>query len=100
MTSQNRSALTGFRKQLEQIHKELWLVLSIVAIAWLLNSVLSSQRMLLGLYTLPTVVSAYLYGRCHATLTALASTLLVVYLQLTNSVLLGHSGGMFIQGQD
>lgn len=88
------------KEQLEQVNKELWLVLSVVAIAWLLNSMLASQRMLLGLYTLPTVVSAYLYGRRHATLTALASTLLVVYMRLTNPGLLGYGGSMGVPGQD
>lgn len=94
-----RPAFTGLRHQLEQVNKELWLVLSIVAIAWLLNSMLVSQRMLLGFYTLPTIVSAYLYGRRHATLTALASTLLVVYLRLTNPALFGY-GSVDVQGQD
>ena len=34
--------------------------------------------MLLSFYTFPTLFSAYYYGRRHATLTALASVLLVV----------------------
>ena len=88
------------RTQLEQVNKELWLVLSIVGIAWLLNSTLSSQRMLLGLYMLPTVVSAYLYGRRHATLTAVASMLLLVYLRLTNPMLFGSGDVMGVGGQD
>ena len=36
--------------------------------------------MVLYFYTLPTVASAYIYGRRHATLTAFASVLLVVLL--------------------
>jgi putative nucleotidyltransferase with HDIG domain len=40
--------------------------------------------MVLAFYMLPTVASAYLYGRRHATLTALASTLLVVAVQMSN----------------
>ena len=82
--------LTTFRHQLERVNKELWLVLSLVVIAWLLNSAVTSQRMLLGFYTLPTVVSAYLYGRRHATLTAVASVLLVVYMRLQNPALLNE----------
>ncbi|MEO2197941.1 MAG: hypothetical protein ABGY72_17880, partial [bacterium] len=62
-------------RQLEQVNKERWLLLSLFAIAALLNFIVSSQRMVLGFYTLPTVASAYLYGRRHATLTALASVL-------------------------
>jgi len=66
--------------RLEQVNKELWVVLSLFSIALLLNYVLASQRMVLGLYTLPTLGSAYFYGRRHATLTAVASILLVVLL--------------------
>jgi len=58
--------------------KELWLLLSIFAIALLSNFVVDAQRMVLVLYTLPTLFSAYKYGRRHAVMTALASTLLVV----------------------
>jgi hypothetical protein len=42
-----------------------------------MNYLLASQRMLLGLYTLPTLFSAYFFGRRHATLTAFASVLIV-----------------------
>ena len=77
------------RQELEAVNKELWLVLSLVVIAWLLNSMVTSQQMLLGFYTLPTVASAYMYGRRHATLTAFASVLLVVYLQIQNPGVLG-----------
>jgi putative nucleotidyltransferase with HDIG domain len=67
----------------ERVNKELWLILSMFIIALLLNLLLDGQRMMLGFYTLPTVGSAFLYGRRHATLTALASVLLVVLLLLT-----------------
>jgi putative nucleotidyltransferase with HDIG domain len=72
-------ALTAVRR-LEQVNKELWLVFSMFLIALLLNEVVDTQRMMLSFYTLPTLGSAYLYGRRHATLTALASVLLVVIL--------------------
>ena len=71
-------------RQLEQVNKELWLLLSLFAIAALLNFIVSGQRTVLAFYTLPTVGSAYLYGRRHATLTALASVLLVVLLTRIN----------------
>jgi hypothetical protein len=67
----------------ERVNKELWLILSMFIIVLLLNLLLDGQRMMLGFYTLPTVGSAFLYGRRHATLTALASVLLVVLLLLT-----------------
>jgi putative nucleotidyltransferase with HDIG domain len=60
------------------VNKELWLVLSMFIIALLLNVLIDGQRMVLSFYTLPTLGSAYLYGRRHATLTAFASVLLVV----------------------
>ena len=92
--------LANLRRQIERVNNEIWLMLSLVLIAWLLNSMLASQRMLLGFYTLPTVVSAYLYGRRHATLTACASLLLVVCMQIFNPDLLGHTSSLVVQGQD
>ena len=72
---------------LERVNKELWVVLSLFAIALLLNQVIAAQRMILSFYVLPTIASAYLYGRRHGTLTALASVLLVVsLLMFRNSV--------------
>jgi hypothetical protein len=59
-------------------NQELWLLLSLFLIALLSSLVVDSQRMVLSLYTLPTLFSAYKYGRRHAVMTALASALLVV----------------------
>src|SRR5688572_8415786 len=67
-------------RRFEQVNKELWILLSLFAIALLLNHVFASQQMVLGFYVLPTLGSAYLYGKRHATLTALASVLMVVLL--------------------
>jgi len=64
-------------ERLVEVNKELWLILSMIVIVGAMNYLLASQRMLLGLYTLPTLFSAYFYGRRHATFTALASVLLV-----------------------
>ncbi len=74
---------------LERVNKELWLVFWLFALAGVLNSLVASQRVVLGLYTMPAVLSAYLYGRRHATLTALASVLLVILLYWFNPQLLG-----------
>jgi len=68
------------RRAVERVNKELWLVFSLFFLALLLNLLVDSQRLVLALYTLPTVMSAYLYGRRHATLTALLSVLLVALL--------------------
>ena len=80
--------------QLEKFNKELWLLLSLFAIAALLNFIVSGQRMVLAFYTLPTVASAYIYGRRHATLTALASVLLVILLTQINPELLADSSSL------
>jgi putative nucleotidyltransferase with HDIG domain len=72
--------------QLERVNKELWLVLSMFVIALLLNLIVDAQRMMLSFYMLPTLGSAYLYGRRHATLTAFGSVLMVVLLSATDSV--------------
>jgi len=69
---------------------ELWLLFSLFLVAVMLNFLVESQRMILGFYTLPTLVSAYLYGRRHATLTALASILLVVLMARVNPALLAN----------
>ena len=67
-------------RRFEQVNKELWILLSLFVIALLLNYVVASQKMVLGFYVLPTLGSAYLYGRREATLTAFASVLMVVML--------------------
>ena len=73
---------------LEQVNKELWILLSLFIISLLLNMVVDGQRMVLSFYTLPTLGSAYLYGRRQATLTALGSVLLVCLMTWYNPVLL------------
>ena len=67
-------------KQFEKVNRELWVVFSLFIIAAVMNFVVSGGRMVLAFYTLPTIFSAYHYGRRHATLTAFASVLLVVLL--------------------
>src|SRR4029450_726885 len=67
---------------LERVNKELWVLFSLFAIALLLNQLIAAQKMVLSFYVLPTIASAYFYGRRHGTLTAFASVLLVVGLLL------------------
>jgi putative nucleotidyltransferase with HDIG domain len=73
----------------ERVNKELWVILSIFAIALLLNQVIGSQRMVLSLYVLPTIASSYFYGRRHGTLTALASVLMVAGLLMFRTTVPG-----------
>ena len=86
-------------RELERVNKELWLVLSLFVVALVFNVVIASQQMVLGFYTLPTVLSAYLYGRRHATLTAVASVLLVTILIYANLPVFAEMGsGQLGQG--
>jgi hypothetical protein len=67
-----------------KINPELWLLLFLVLIAAMLNFLVASQKMALVFYFLPTLYSACHFGRRHATLTAVASIVLVVLLVFTN----------------
>lgn len=84
-----RSLVLG---RLEDVNKELWLILSICVIAGMLNYLVVSHRMVLGFYTLPTLFSAYWYGRRHATLTAFASVLVVIIVVYANPLLFSPTG--------
>src|SRR3954469_20036110 len=66
------------RRGFTAVNKELWLLLSIFVLAALVNNVVTSQQVVLGLYMLPTLFSAYCYGRRHAVMTAMVSIVLVV----------------------
>lgn len=70
--------------KLAEVNRELWLLLSLFIIAGILNWLVASRGMILGFYTLPTLFSAYVYGRRHAVLTAIASALLVVVVTYSN----------------
>lgn len=78
--------------RMQDVNKELWLILSICVIAGMLNYLVVSHRMVLGFYTLPTLFSAYWYGRRHATLTALASVLVVIVVVYSNPLLFPAAG--------
>jgi putative nucleotidyltransferase with HDIG domain len=84
--------------RLEEVNKELWLLLSVFAICLVVNLLVDAQQMVLSFYTLPTLGSAYLYGRRHATLTALASVLLVVLMTWYNPVLFAAAIEMPVSG--
>jgi HD-GYP domain-containing protein (c-di-GMP phosphodiesterase class II) len=73
--------------KLAEVNKELWLVLSMLVISVVLNHLVTGHRVILSVYALPTMFSAYYYGRRHAMLTAFASLLLVGFLAYTNPVL-------------
>ncbi len=88
-----RRPLSGWiHGRLQEVNRELWLVLSMFVLAALLNFAAGSERMILGFYALPTLFSAYMYGRRHAVLTAFASAFLVGLLGYFNPQLLTRSG--------
>jgi putative nucleotidyltransferase with HDIG domain len=80
-------------RRFQEVNRELWLLLSLFAIAGLLNFLVELHRVVLGFYVLPTLFSAYYYGKRHATLTALASVCLVTLLAYFNPALFGFSTG-------
>jgi len=74
--------------RLAEVNKELWLVLSMLALAAAVNHILVAQSMVLGLYSLPTIFAAFYRGRRYATLTAAASALLIGLMAYFNPALL------------
>ncbi len=79
-------------RQVQEVNKELWLLLMMFIILASLNYLVASDRMMLGLYVLPTVYAAYFRGRRHATLTALASALMVILVVYLNPRLFAEQG--------
>src|SRR6266849_9470092 len=73
-----------------KINKELWLLLFLVGIAAMIHFLVASQTVSLVFYFLPTLYSAYYFGRRHATLTALCSVILVVLLTYLNPAMFNH----------
>ncbi len=83
---------TIVRGRLTDVNKELWLVLSLFFLAGVMNFLIASHRMVLGFYVVPTLFSAYYYGRRHAVLTAFASLFTVILLVHFNPVLFSTVG--------
>ena len=80
-------------KALPDLNREVWLAASLLLTSAILNFVVASNTMVLGFYALPTIFSAYAHGRRHATLTALASTLVVALsLKIRPDLFAGNSG--------
>jgi len=77
--------VTSLADKFAEVNKELWLILSLLVLAFVMNHLVTAHRMVLGFYTLPTLFSAYFFGRRHATLTAVASVFLVGLLAHYNS---------------
>ncbi len=72
---------------MRKINKELWLLLSLVLITAMIHFLVAAQAVALVFFFLPTLYSAYYFGRRHATLTACASVCVVVLLTYMNPAL-------------
>jgi hypothetical protein len=72
---------------MQKINKELLLLLFLVVIAGMIHFLVASQAVSLVFYFLPTLYSAYYFGRRHATLTACVSIALVGALTYVNPTL-------------
>jgi putative nucleotidyltransferase with HDIG domain len=86
-------------RSLVKVNKELWVLLSLFIIAAILNFVVAPHHLLLGFYTLPTLFSAYFYGRRHATLTAVGSVLVVILVVHSNPSLFARTDGTPLPGE-
>jgi putative nucleotidyltransferase with HDIG domain len=73
---------------LMKVNKELLLILSIIVFAAIINFFVAGQKLVLSFYDLPTLFAAYYFGRARAVQTALASALIVCWLNLMNPVAL------------
>jgi len=91
--------MSGAFKKFEQVNKELWLLLTMFGILGLMNFLVLSGHMLLGLYSLPVIFSAYHYGRRHATMTALFSLCLVILLTRYNPGLFSPTNKIEVAGE-
>jgi HD-GYP domain-containing protein (c-di-GMP phosphodiesterase class II) len=78
--------------QLMRVNKELLLILSIIVFAAVINFFVSGQKLVLSFYDLPTLFAAYYFGRSRAVQTAIASLLIVCWLNLVNPTAL--AGGL------
>lgn len=76
-------------QRLLETNKELLLIFSIIASAGVINFFVAGQRLVLTFYNLPTLFAAYYFGRKRAVQTAVASILIVGWLNLMNPEALG-----------
>ncbi len=77
--------------EMSKIAKESLLLLSLFLIAAMVQFFAESLPMALCFYFLPTLYSAYYFGRRHATLTAFACVFLVVLLDFLNNLMPRHA---------
>jgi len=79
---------------LMKTNKELLLILSIICFAAIINFFVAGQKLVLSFYDLPTLFAAYYFGRSRAVQTAIASILIVCWLNLMNPVALASGSAV------
>jgi HD-GYP domain-containing protein (c-di-GMP phosphodiesterase class II) len=77
--------------RLLKVNKELWVIFTIFLFTLIVNYFVSSQRLILNFYTLPTIISAYFFGRRHAIMTAVFTSLVIFLVVYSNQ-------GLFTSG--
>lgn len=86
-------------RRIARANAELWLIFSLFVLAAILNFAVSQHRMVLGFYSLPTLFSAYTYGRRHAVLTAFASIFIVGLVVFVSPDVFKQDIGVFLLDQ-
>ncbi|MBZ5540441.1 MAG: HD-GYP domain-containing protein [Acidobacteriia bacterium] len=74
-----------------ETNKELLLIFSIIAFAGIVNRFVAGQRLILTFYCLPTLFAAYYFGRRRAVQTAIASILIVCWIDVLNPATLSSN---------
>ncbi len=86
--------------QIAEVNKELWIILSMVMVAGLMNYLVTSQYMILGFYSFPTLLSAYYFGRRHAVMTAFLTIIMVGVFVQFNDKLFSNNLQLSLAGSD
>jgi putative nucleotidyltransferase with HDIG domain len=77
--------------RLAETNKELLLIFSIIGFAGIVNRFVAGQRLILTFYCLPTLFAAYYFGRRRAVQTAIASILIVCWVDVLNPAALTNT---------
>ncbi len=86
--------------QIAEVNKELWIILSMVLVAGVMNYLVTSQYMILGFYSFPTLLSAYYFGRRHAVMTAFLTIIMVGVFVQFNDKLFSNNLQLSLAGTD
>jgi len=77
--------------RIAETNKELLLIFSIIGFAGIVNRFVAGQRLILTFYCLPTLFAAYYFGRRRAVQTAIASILIVTWIDILNPAALSSN---------